>query len=139
MLYPLLNWIALRITGHPINFDFFTRLHMILRKVGHLSGYGLLCVLTFRAARGTARLRGLREHSGWQWFWTKAWATYALLVTVCIAAADEVHQAFLPSRTGAFSDVLIDSSGGLIALVLAYLFARWSFRREQTRRIFHTS
>lgn len=45
-------------------------------------------------------------------------ATLALLGTALIASSDELHQAFLPDRTGMFSDVLLDCSGALVMLSL---------------------
>ena len=41
-----------------------------------------------------------------------------LLGTALIASSDELHQAFLPDRTGMFSDVLLDCSGALVMLSL---------------------
>ena len=40
---------------------------------------------------------------------------------MCIAGSDEFHQTFLPSRTGKLSDVLIDTSGGIVLCALAAL------------------
>jgi len=44
----------------------------------------------------------------------------AIVSTFLLASADEFHQTFVPSRTGAFHDVVIDTVGGLFALVLWY-------------------
>ena len=63
-LYPPFNWVSLRITGHAMDLEFFSQIHAILRKTGHVTGYGILCGLTFRAVRGTARATVLRINSG---------------------------------------------------------------------------
>ena len=42
----------------------------------------------------------------------------AILITILYATSDEIHQSFVPGRTPAFTDVMIDSIGILIAGVL---------------------
>ena len=50
-----------------------------------------------------------------------------------VAAIDEYHQSFVPSRTAAITDVLIDMSGGLVALTILALWrlarAAWTYQR----------
>ena len=76
---------------------------VILRKLGHVTGYALLTGLWWWALRGvTAR---------------------SLLIAVCIAFAyactDEFHQTFVSGRTGTPVDVAIDSIGiGLAAWLI---------------------
>lgn len=132
LIYPIVNWITLHVTGHPINYRLFELIHALLRKTGHLTGYGLLCAVWFRAIRGTAR-QHTTEIVDWNWFWNAAWARKALLMTALIASADEIHQTMLPSRTGTYKDVLIDTTGAILTLSIAYMLARRSFRREQSR------
>ena len=47
----------------------------------------------------------------------------AFLICVLYAISDEIHQLYVPGRSGQVSDVLIDSSGGLVG-VLLYAFIR---------------
>ena len=75
---------------------------VILRKLGHVSGYALLTALWWWALRGvTAK---------------------PLLIAVCIAFAyactDEFHQTFVSGRTGTPVDVGIDTIGMVIAALL---------------------
>jgi VanZ family protein len=82
----------------------------VLRKTGHFSGYGVLSLLVFRALRTTfERLLVWRA------------AAAAVVFTALVASLDEWHQTFLPSRTGAFRDVVLDTVGALCmqALVIA--------------------
>ena len=81
-------------------------LHDGLRKVGHLTEYGVLAVLWYRA-------RAYRTAA-----WVPAAARLALLVAVSYAVTDELHQALLPSRTGSILDVAIDAAGAFIGLLL---------------------
>lgn len=130
VLLRFANWISNVFRGHGVDRASFEKIHGLLRKAGHVIGYGMLCALSFRALRATARARLSRMESGWNWFWQSAWVGYALLITIFVAAADELHQTMLRSRTGSFQDVLIDASGALLALFLIYVSARRTLVRQ---------
>jgi VanZ family protein len=49
------------------------------------------------------------------------WALAAIVIVGCYAALDEFHQSFVPGRTPAVSDVLLDTAGGIAAQVVAAL------------------
>ena len=51
-------------------------------------------------------------------------ARKSLLLVLVFATADELHQSFVPSRVGTPWDVLIDCSGGALALWLLWLLGR---------------
>lgn len=86
-----------------------------IRKLGHLSEYGVLAVLSWWA------LRGMRvEKEGWSW----GDALWALIIVALYAASDEIHQALVPNREGTIRDVLIDTVGGLLGLGLVWLIGR---------------
>jgi VanZ family protein len=53
-------------------------------------------------------------------------ALLAWLGTLSVAALDEWHQTFIPSRTGTVRDVGLDSVAGVAFLVIAY----WWLRRS---------
>ena len=91
-------------------------IHFVVRKGGHLTEYAILALLAARAF-----LTSSRELLRRRWFWM------SLLVVVVYALGDEFHQSFVPSRTGSIYDSLIDSAGGLTALVL---FARRKHKRH---------
>lgn len=42
-------------------------------------------------------------------------------VTFIYACTDEIHQLFVPGRAGRFTDVLIDTTGGIIMLLFIAL------------------
>ncbi len=48
----------------------------------------------------------------------------SFLFTIAFAAADEIHQAFVPGRGPAVFDVFIDSLGAFLALALFYLILK---------------
>ncbi len=116
----LLYTIATRIFG-PIDPGHFAVFHAILRKVGHFAGYGILGLLFFRAIRRTVlELKGASpEESPRQR--VVRWACEAVFCTFVVAATDEWHQSLLPSRTGAFHDVLLDTIGAVVLISLVAL------------------
>jgi VanZ family protein len=77
---------------------------LVGRKIIHMSEYGLLCFLWWRALRTVApgsRAVGL-----------------AFAVSVAYAATDEFHQRFIHGRHGTPVDVGIDAVGAAVAVVL---------------------
>ena len=106
----------------PIKFGEF---HAVLRKVGHFVGYGILSFLLFRAWRATLR-RGVQ--------WTVLWAAVSFLMTALVASLDEWHQTFIPSRTGTYKDVLLDSAAALCVQVLLFFL----LSRRALTRVAHT-
>ena len=95
--------------------------HHILRKSGHFMGYGTLGMTWLRAWLRTFVAHLQWTQSAWRWHA----ALLGIACTFLTASADEFHQTFLPSRTGQFSDVLLDTCGvTLFTLVLAALWRR---------------
>jgi VanZ family protein len=49
-----------------------------------------------------------------------------------VATLDEWHQSFLPSRTGTFRDVILDSSAAVVAQIALFVILRMqSFRMKR--------
>jgi VanZ family protein len=111
-LYPLLHFLF------GITQASFEPYHTILRKSGHVFGYGLLSILLFRAWRET-----LRGSTGARW--TFRWANIAVLGTCLVASLDEWHQSFLRTRTGTVRDVVLDTCAGIVAQLALFLCYRW--------------
>jgi len=115
ILYPILHFLI------GLDLVRFQVWHHYIRKAGHFVGYFALSFLLFRAWRATL-------HLPWAPRWGLRWATIAFFMSVLVASLDEWHQTFIPSRTGALSDVLLDSSAALTAQVLIFLFLTWKPR-----------
>jgi len=107
-IFPWLDWL----TG---NLDYRTRYRIFvgIRKSAHFVEYGILALLTFRAALLAAPKNRLAT-AGWT----------ALFIVAALASADEVRQAFSPVRTGSAYDVLLDLAGGLIAVLVVLILSR---------------
>lgn len=46
----------------------------------------------------------------------------ALMISVIYAASDELHQTFIPGRSGEIRDIIIDSLGSLTGIYIYYLY-----------------
>jgi VanZ family protein len=115
-LYPLLHFLI------GLNLVRFEVWHHYIRKCGHFVGYFTLSFFLFRAWRATLRLP-------WAPRWALRWAAIAFSMSVLVASLDEWHQTFIPSRTGAIKDVMLDSCAALTAQILIFLYLTWKPRR----------
>jgi VanZ family protein len=109
---PLLKW--LRPDATP---EWLFQWHYLIRKAAHVAEYFLLSVLV---------LRGLRR-GALEWHW--GWALEAVLICTAYALFDELHQAFVPSRSAMLQDVMLDGTGALVAQLCVALF------REKSRNV----
>jgi len=114
ILYPVLHFLF------GLNWDQFDEWHFFIRKGGHVVGYGLLSFFLFRAWRETLPVAGVIAG---KIKWTFRWSALALLGTAVVASLDEWHQTFIPSRTGRWQDVVLDTCAGIAAQVLVLLWA----------------
>jgi VanZ family protein len=73
----------------------------------------VFCLLLYRGVRG--------DRKGWRWTWGLA----ALFCAAGYSVLDEIHQAFLASRTASPYDSLLDSIGALAAFSVLWVWLRW--------------
>lgn len=104
---PLMRWLFPKMS--PMTLEAF---HHLFRKTCHLTEYAIFGWLVWRAIRRPVR-NDLRP-----WSWVEA--GLALAVVFAYAASDEFHQIFVPTRTPLVTDVLIDSTGGLVMMLLLW-------------------
>lgn len=116
-LVPFLRWLNPDISPAAL-----AKVQFLIRKTAHITEYAILAGLLFR---------------GWRNVLTDPWAraTAALVVAMLFAASDEFHQSFVASRTGSLGDVLFDSSGALIGVMLCAIFASRKRLLEHADRI----
>jgi VanZ family protein len=106
---PVVSWMILifyisSIPDLPSNKIYVT--DFIMKKTAHILEYTVLFLLWFRAL-------GHKNPSK------------ALLFSVIYAFTDEIHQLFVPGRTGKLRDVGIDSIGMVISALLIVKFDLW--------------
>jgi len=119
-----------------INPELVSAANDILRKTGHFMGYGILGALVFFALKYTNRdwLRPLLRRPWGTYLrdlWRAEWAIIGMLVTIVTASFDEIHQSFIPSRTGRWQDVVLDACGAAVLQIIIYLLALWTFNRKR--------
>jgi VanZ family protein len=107
IIEPILKWIYPAITA-----DQFVIIHHLIRKCAHFAEYFIFALLLFRGVR--------QGRAGWRW----SWALGAFSVAAIYSALDEIHQAFVASRTASPYDSLLDSMGALAAMLFLFLWFR---------------
>lgn len=71
----------------------------IVRKTAHFTEYLVLFLLAYNTFKNYLNKRSA--------------IIYSIILTFGYACTDEIHQLFVPGRTGKFRDVLIDTSGSI--------------------------
>jgi VanZ family protein len=102
-LLPVLS--ALFPGVHPSE---LARIHAAIRKAAHVTEYLILGLLTVRALRLEAT--PLPRAS-----------LVAVVLGALFACSDEIHQSFVPTRTAAVSDVMIDTVGVVLGVAVWFL------------------
>ena len=76
-----------------------------VRKAAHMTEFGILSIL-FYLWLGGRQFRPVNR------------ALLSVFLAVLYAASDEIHQRFVPGRAGTLGDVMIDSIGALLGVVI---------------------
>jgi VanZ family protein len=82
-----------------------------LRTLAHFVVYASLAAALALAIGGTTRASARS-------------AGIAFVLAVLYGLSDEVHQAFVPDRTGALDDLAVDALGALVGVSLVYVWLR---------------
>ncbi|MCD3349426.1 VanZ family protein [Clostridium botulinum D/C] len=92
------------VMGIDVNGIFGKMANFIIRKVGHFTEYFVLCALIVFSLKNEAKNN--RKY------------IIAIIITFLYACSDEIHQLFVPGRSGRVNDVLIDTAGGILAILI---------------------
>ncbi len=95
--------------------------HIAIRKLAHITEFGVFSIAVFHGIRA--------ERQGWN----LRWAALTLLIAVSYAGFDEWHQSFVPLREARVRDVLIDSTGALLAQILVWIYAKLPSRSSESK------
>jgi VanZ family protein len=104
IILPILHWLV----PHAAMATLF-EIHHVIRKCGHFVEYFILSLLVLRGIRAGRRNTRI------------VWALAAIAIVACYASLDEFHQTFVPGRTPAVADVLLDTIGGICAQIAVAL------------------
>jgi len=107
LIAPLLYWLFPHISPHTVDWVVF-----IARKCAHVTVYSVLALVLWRAVRRPVK----SDPRPWSW---KQFGVVVFLVCL-YACSDEYHQSFVPTRTPAVHDVVIDTLSGAAALLVVW-------------------
>lgn len=103
LVLSILNFFGLQLNESIKNIASF-----IVRKTAHVTEYMILYILIFRVVTLYSN--------------TKKSKLIALFCMVLYASTDEIHQLFVPGRSGMVRDVFIDSIGGIIGVGITFIY-----------------
>lgn len=96
----LLNSLGIDLSG---NFGEFAS--VIVRKGAHLTEYMILSFLIYNVVSDYVKV-------------SKKLIVYTVMAVCFYAITDEIHQIFVPGRAGRITDVMIDTTGGCIGILV---------------------
>ena len=96
---PLLEWF------------FHEHTQLVVRKLAHFSIYA---ALGFCLYRGILPFAPKPSHCFW----------LALFLCFAYACSDEIHQLFIVGRSGQFTDVLLDSTGATVGILVSLISSK---------------
>lgn len=116
-IVPFLHWLNPGISPETL-----VSMHFFFRKCAHIGEYAILALLLLRAAIVMTNFK--RSVS----------ILYARVLIICVfvAATDEFHQTFVASRGALATDVLIDSIGAILGLLIGAIFGVTTSVRNET-------
>ena len=98
--------------------DVISNLQFVVRKSAHFIGYMILGILVFIFIY---QFEDINKKFIISW-----------IICIIYAASDEIHQLFVPGRSGQVRDVLIDSAGSFLGIFLMTLCTKllYSFKNR---------
>ena len=131
--------------------EFAEKMEYPVRKAAHATEYAVLAVLSFASVNALCGVKGKgctekdEESEGKRnsdgndegsFLSNKLMLLLAWAWTVVYACTDEIHQLFVPGRSGQLTDVLIDSAGagmGLLCCVLLRLIVARKMKKKSSQ------
>jgi VanZ family protein len=106
-IVPFLRWLKPDISAETL-----ASIHFILRKCAHVGEYAVLGLLLLRAA---ILMRNFKRSIA---------ILHLSILGVClfVAVTDEFHQTFVASRGASIRDIVIDSGGAILGLLVGSIF-----------------
>ena len=106
-IVPFLRWLKPDISPEAL-----ASIHFIVRKCAHLGEYAVLALLLLRAAIFITTLKRSLAI-----LYVSVW-----IACLFVATTDEFHQAFVASRGASATDIMIDSGGAILGLLIGAIF-----------------
>lgn len=109
ILYWIILFIATTLPSTP-----YVEVLEISDKLKHLSAYMILAILL-----------SLNLHFQEKWKSpSKFYLSYTFIICITYGVLDEIHQIFVPNRTGEFLDWVADLTGTLIGILIISIFIK---------------
>jgi len=118
MFDPIVRWLHPSVTAYGLDL-----VNHAMRKMAHFSEYFVFGLFLYRGVR--------KGRSGWRW----TWGLSAWFVAAVYASLDEVHQAFVASRTASPYDSLLDSIGALFAVIVIWIYFNFPKRPQPSPHV----
>ncbi|HZS17465.1 MAG TPA: VanZ family protein [Candidatus Udaeobacter sp.] len=106
-IVPFLLWLKPDISPEALAW-----IHLIVRKCAHVGEYAILGLLLLRAATLITNVK-----------WSMPILGLIIVTTsLIVAVTDELHQTFVASRGPSIWDIMIDTSGAFLGLLIGSMF-----------------
>lgn len=105
-----------------LHFSNSSILHTIIRKGAHMCEYAILALLLYY---------------GFKHFLQDKIYLFAFLSSILYAGLDECHQLFVDGRAGRLTDILIDTSGACLALLILYFLTLHIKQKRIERKYYY--
>ena len=106
-IVPFLRWLNPEISPEGL-----ASIHFIVRKCAHVGEYAVLALLLLRAAIFMTNLKRSLAI-----LYVSVW-----IACLFVATTDEFHQTFVASRGASARDIMIDSGGAILGLLIGAIF-----------------
>lgn len=97
------------VANAPVDSDVFLMIEKVIRKMAHCFIYGVFAILVWALLYSIRRLYKMVPY------------ILGFVSAFCLGAIDEMNQSHTAGRTGIFRDVLVDSFGAFVALVIVLI------------------
>ena len=112
----------LRFLGIHLPEATFQSVHILVRKLAHVTEYGLLSALLYGSMAAGRNI---------QWLWRRA--IFCAAVAAGYSLTDEMHQFFVPGRSGSVLDSCLDAFGAILGLTAFYAFSRLTQTKARSK------
>ena len=104
------------VVGIDLNTHLGELASFVVRKVAHFTEYFILYCFTIAVCKHYVDIKKAR--------------IYCLFIVLGYAISDEIHQYFIPGRSMAIRDVVIDFSGGILGFIVNWIIYKVKFNRK---------
>lgn len=101
--------------GIDLNSAFGELATLVVRKTAHVSEYCILYLLSINLLKNYLTIKNSR--------------IYSLIIVFSYACSDEIHQYFVPGRSMAFTDIMIDFFGGIVGFVINSIWEKVKIKK----------